>query len=200
MGNFKSFTLRAVADPDALQYINNGQALCKFRVAENRKLSSENRKKAEAAGKPTADFYTITAFGIVAEYVSWAVKKGETVCVEGSLQTNSYTNKEGQKVNTFEIVADEVAVPSAPISAFFKQRNAGGQQGAPAPAPQGYAQQQPQGAPAPQGYAQQQPQAPVQQAAPQQYADPGFAQAPAQQPPQAAPQQQGGYDWRDSIY
>lgn len=57
-------------------------------------------------GQPTADFISCIAFGKSAEFVEKYLKKGMKIAIEGRIQTGSYTNKEGQKVYTTDIVVD----------------------------------------------------------------------------------------------
>ena len=56
-------------------------------------------------GEQTADFINIVAFDKAGEFAERYFRQGMRVLVSGRIQTGSYTNKEGQRVNTFEIVA-----------------------------------------------------------------------------------------------
>ena len=58
-------------------------------------------------GQPTADFINCLAFGKRAEFIEKYCRKGTKLVVEGSWQTGSYTNKDGAKVYTTEVVVDE---------------------------------------------------------------------------------------------
>lgn len=58
-------------------------------------------------GQPDADFISCTAFGKSGEFVEKYVNKGTKLLVTGKLQTGSYTNKEGQRVNTTDVIVDE---------------------------------------------------------------------------------------------
>lgn len=58
-------------------------------------------------GKDTgADFFRVVTFGKAAEFAEKYFSKGQRVLVSGHVQTGSYTNKDGVKIPTFEIVAD----------------------------------------------------------------------------------------------
>lgn len=68
------------------------------------------RNVARNAGSETqnADFINLTAFGKRAEFFEKYVQKGTALCIEGRINTGSYTNKEGKKVYTFDVAVDEV--------------------------------------------------------------------------------------------
>ena len=58
-------------------------------------------------GKDTgADFFRVVTFGKAAEFAEKYFKKGMRVLVSGHVQTGSYTNRDGVKIPTFDIVAD----------------------------------------------------------------------------------------------
>ena len=54
------------------------------------------------------DFFNCVSFGKQAEFVEKYLKKGIKVLVTGSLQTNSYEDKNGNKVNSVQIVTSEI--------------------------------------------------------------------------------------------
>ena len=56
--------------------------------------------------QPTADFISCVVFGKAVEFAEKYLKKGTKIAVEGRIQTGSYTNKDGQKVYTTDIVVD----------------------------------------------------------------------------------------------
>lgn len=56
--------------------------------------------------KGEADFINIKAFGKGADFAEKYLDKGTKIAVTGRIQTGSYTNKEGRKVYTFDVVAD----------------------------------------------------------------------------------------------
>ena len=56
-------------------------------------------------GEQTADFINIVAFDKAGEFAERYFRQGMRVLVSGRIQTGNYTNKEGQRVNTFDIVA-----------------------------------------------------------------------------------------------
>ena len=74
-------------------------AIAKYSIAVNRKFKK--------AGEPDADFFNVVAFGKAGEFVDKYFRKGQQIAIVGRLQTGSYTNKEGQKVYTTDIIAEE---------------------------------------------------------------------------------------------
>lgn len=56
--------------------------------------------------KGEADFINIKAFGKGADFAEKYLDKGMKIAVTGRIQTGSYTNKEGRKVYTFDVIAD----------------------------------------------------------------------------------------------
>lgn len=65
-----------------------------------------DRKKKRGSEENSADFINIVCFGSNAEFAEKYLKKGTKICLEGRIQTGSYTNKDGQKVYTTEVVAE----------------------------------------------------------------------------------------------
>lgn len=57
-------------------------------------------------GEPTADFINCVAFGRTAELAEKYLKKGSRIIVEGRIQTGSYTDKNGRKVYTTDVIVD----------------------------------------------------------------------------------------------
>lgn len=58
-------------------------------------------------GEAAADFFNCVTFGKSAEFAEKYFRKGTKVLVTGRLQTGSYTNKDGQKVNTVDIIVED---------------------------------------------------------------------------------------------
>ena len=71
-------------------------------------LAVDRRGRRDNAGgdQPTADFINIVAFSRSAEFAEKYLKKGMRILVEGHIQTGSYTNKDGQKVYTTEVIVE----------------------------------------------------------------------------------------------
>lgn len=78
----------------------NAMCIARFTLAVDRKSKKD--------GEQSADFIPIVAFSKTGEFAEKYFKQGMKVAVAGRIQTGSYTNKEGQKVYTTEIVAEEL--------------------------------------------------------------------------------------------
>lgn len=89
-------------DPQ-LKALPSGQKACEFGVATNRVW-----KDASGAKKEATDFHNIVVFGRVAETSATYLKKGQSVLVEGRIQTRSWDGPDGKKNYRTEIVADTV--------------------------------------------------------------------------------------------
>ena len=77
----------------------NATAVARYSIAVNRRF--------KRAGEPDADFFNCVAFGRQAEFVERYLRQGTKIVVSGRLQTGSYTNRDGVKVNTVDIVVEE---------------------------------------------------------------------------------------------
>ena len=64
-------------------------------------------RKSKREGMPEADFIKCTAFGRSGEFADKYFKKGMRVSISGRLQTGSYTNRDGNKVYTTEVIIEE---------------------------------------------------------------------------------------------
>jgi len=90
---------RLVRDPE-LKTTNSGIAVCKFTVAVNRPYQKDKERQ--------ADFINVTAWRGTAEFVSKYFSKGSVIIVEGKLQNNDYTDKDGVKHYSMQVMADNV--------------------------------------------------------------------------------------------
>jgi single-strand DNA-binding protein len=79
-----------------LKYSSNDEktAVGKFRIAVNRK----NKE---------ADFFNCVAFGKTAENIAKYFHKGDRILIGGRIQIDNYTNKDGKKVTTTNIIVEE---------------------------------------------------------------------------------------------
>ena len=66
-----------------------------------------DRRGAKKDGESNADFINVVAFDKSGEFAEKFFKQGMRVLVSGKLQTGSYTNKDGQKVYTTDVVAED---------------------------------------------------------------------------------------------
>ena len=76
----------------------NGNTVCTFTVAVNRKKVSE----------PQTDFFRVNAWGKLGELCARFLCKGRKVAVVGELQARTYDNKDGKTMLSLDVVADEV--------------------------------------------------------------------------------------------
>ena len=81
---------------------DNAMAVARYTLAVDRRVSRNNQN-----GEPTADFIQCVAFGRSGEFAEKYFRKGLKVVVTGRIQTGSYTNKDGQKVYTTDVVVED---------------------------------------------------------------------------------------------
>lgn len=77
----------------------NTMAIARYMIAVNRRFKRE--------GDPEADFIRCVVFGRAAEFAEKYFRQGLRIAISGRIQTGSYTNKEGIKVYTTEVVVEE---------------------------------------------------------------------------------------------
>ena len=87
------------ADPE-LKVTPNGVSVTRFTIAVNRRARSGEQTQ--------TDFFNVVAWRHTAEFVNRFFSKGKPILVSGTLQNNNWTDNEGVKHYTVEIVADEV--------------------------------------------------------------------------------------------
>ena len=105
----------------------NSLAIARYTLAVDRRFRRE--------GEATADFINCVAFGKQAEHAERYYRQGLRVTICGRIQTGSYTNRDGQKVYTTEVVVEEQEFAESKGSADVNRGNSGFQAAAPAPAP-----------------------------------------------------------------
>lgn len=108
---------RLTRDPE-VRYSQGQQpmAIARYTLAVDRKYKRE--------GEPTADFINCVAFGKSADFAEKYLQQGTKIIIEGRIQTGSYTNKDGQKVYTTDVVVE---------SQEFAESKASQQESRPAP-------------------------------------------------------------------
>jgi len=104
---------RLTRDPEVRYTAGTQMAVCTFTLAIDRPVGQGQEKQ--------TDFPRVTVFGKQAENCERFLTKGKLVGVSGSIQTGSYTNKDGQKVFTTDVVANRVE--------FLEWGEKGGNQG-----------------------------------------------------------------------
>lgn len=91
---------RLTRDPD-IRYTQSENPTCIARYT----LAVDRRRKRD--GEQNADFISCVAFGKAAEHAEKYYHKGIKIAIVGRLETGSYTNNEGQKVYTTDVVVEE---------------------------------------------------------------------------------------------
>lgn len=93
------FMGRLVADPEFRQ-TQSGIPVCRFRIAVNRPKSKD--------GNQEADFISCTAWRSTAEFISRYFSKGSMILVEGQLRNNDYTDNNGTKHYSMDVLIEQV--------------------------------------------------------------------------------------------
>lgn len=93
---------RLARDPELRVIQSNVElTVTKFSIAVNRKY------KVAGEERPRADFLECTAWGKTGEFINKYFKKGNLIALKGSVETDSYTNKDGVRVKTVYVRVDE---------------------------------------------------------------------------------------------
>ena len=91
---------RLTRDPEVrYSQDENATAVARYTVAVDRRFKRD--------GEPTADFIRCLVFGRAAEFAEQYFRQGMRVSISGRIQTGSYTNKDGVKVYTTEVIVEE---------------------------------------------------------------------------------------------
>ena len=117
---------RLVRDPE-VRYSQgeNSTAIARYTLAVDRRFRRNND------GEQTADFIGCVAFGRSAEFAEKYFRQGLKVIVTGRIQTGSYTNKEGNRVYTTDVVVEEQEFAESKAAAANYNGNRDGYQQAP---------------------------------------------------------------------
>jgi len=99
---------RLTGEPDMRFLSEGGKAVTTFTMAIDKGLSKEKKEALKGQGKPTADFPRIVVWGRQAESCEKYLAKGRMVAIQGSLQTRTYDNNEGNRIYITEIIANRV--------------------------------------------------------------------------------------------
>ena len=103
---------------------DNSLAIARYTLAVDRRFKRD--------GEATADFISCVAFGRAAEFAEKYFRQGIKIAISGRIQTGSYTNREGQKVYTTEVVVEDQEFAESKASSDSYH---GGNFGGPASAP-----------------------------------------------------------------
>lgn len=104
---------RFTKDPE-VRYTDGGTSIARFSIAVDRRFKKD--------GEQNADFINCVAFGKTAEFIEKYFKKGMRVGLTGRIQTGSYTNQDGQKVYTTDVVAENVEFVESKNSSDSEQQ------------------------------------------------------------------------------
>ena len=109
---------RLTREPD-VRYIQgeNPMAIARYTLAVDRRFRRDNDQQ-------TADFISCVAFGRNGEFAEKYLHQGTKIVAEGRIQTGSYTNKEGNKVYTTEVVVENQEFAESKASAAGGNENA----------------------------------------------------------------------------
>lgn len=99
---------------------DNATAIARFTLAVDRRIKRDN--------EASVDYINCVSFGRSAEFAEKCFHKGTKIVIAGRIQTGSYTNKDGQKVYTTDIVIEEQDF--AESKAASQQNNSGNAQNA----------------------------------------------------------------------
>ena len=106
---------RLTRDPDVRYSAGeSGTSVARYTLAVDRRFNKRD-------GEATADFISCVVFGRGAEFAEKYFHQGIRIVVSGRIQTGSYTNKDGNKVYTTEVVVEE--------QEFAESKNASGNNG-----------------------------------------------------------------------
>ncbi|SKB47385.1 single-strand binding protein [Lachnospiraceae bacterium] len=93
---------RLTRDPDIRHSQGeNATVIARYTLAVDRRFKQDGADQ-------TADFISMVSFGRQAEFIEKYVHKGTKLVISGRIQTGSYTNRDGQKVYTTDVVGEEV--------------------------------------------------------------------------------------------
>lgn len=115
---------RLTRDPEVRYPQGEGTAVGRYTVTVDRRFKRDN--------EPTADFIPCVVFGRSAEFAERYFRRGMRVSISGRIQTGSYTNKDGKKVYTTEVVVEEQEFAE---SRSESEANRGNRQAPPPPYP-----------------------------------------------------------------
>ena len=118
---------RLTRDPD-VRYSSgeNSLAIARYTLAVDRRFRRD--------GEATADFISCVVFGKSAEFAEKYFRQGIRITVSGRIQTGSYTNKDGVKVYTTEVVIEEQEFAESKAASDNASANYSAPAGAQAPA------------------------------------------------------------------
>jgi single-strand DNA-binding protein len=111
---------RLTRDPNITYAQKDNSAIARFTLAVDRRVA-----RTGDSNQQTADFISCISFGKQAEFAEKYLRQGTKIALEGRIQTGSYTNKEGAKVYTTDVVCDSLEFAESKNSQNGTQNSAG---------------------------------------------------------------------------
>lgn len=108
---------RLTADPE-LKQTPSGVSVTSFSVAVNRTYTPKG-------GERQTDFFDVVAWRQTAEFISRYFSKGSAILVEGTMESRSYVDKNGQNRRVWELIASNAHFVESKASAAVNQGQAG---------------------------------------------------------------------------
>ena len=107
---------RLTKDPE-VKYLQdeNSTAMARYALAVDRRYRKD--------GKAETDFISCVTFGKNAEFAEKYLRKGTKIALAGRIQTGSYTNRDGQKVYTTDVVVEEQEFAESKTAGQIAQQN-----------------------------------------------------------------------------
>ena len=94
---------RLTKDPELKYTGTNNIALCSFSIAVDRPFTKKD-------DEVKADFFNVVVWGKTAEHCANYLKKGRKAAIKGRFQNNNYTDKDGVKRYSLELIAEQVDI------------------------------------------------------------------------------------------
>ena len=92
---------------------NDSMVVCRYTLAVDKKFKKD--------GEATADFINCISFGKMGEFAEKYLHQGTKIAITGRIQTGSYTNRDGQKVYTTDVVVEEHEIAQSRSEASNQQ-------------------------------------------------------------------------------
>ena len=121
-----TFVGNITSDPE-LKFTANGTAKLSFSVAVNHYWTEGQEKKEDTS------FFNVVAWRALAEDTANVAEKGMGVIVQGRLDQRTYEDKEGNKRNYVELVADSIGIQTRSIESLERKRRSNNEDGAEKP-------------------------------------------------------------------
>lgn len=109
---------RLTKDPETRYTQGTNMAVARYTLAVD-------RRGAKQGDEQTADFINCIAFGKAGEFAEKYFRKGTKIAVVGRIQTGSYTNRDGAKVYTTDVIVDEQEFAESKSGGSGNRENAG---------------------------------------------------------------------------